>query len=172
MILSMTSLTKYIELHQIVDVFLPRLQFVEQSEKHHPEGNVLNHTLQVVRHAFRESQSFELILAALFHDIGKVKDKLLHHEIGADWLCGLCSDKTIWLVRNHMRIHKYLNGETKKLSKCSKLVNHPWFKDLVMLSRWDAMGRDVGKRVVYDSDQICQRLVSLTLKESQTNDAN
>lgn len=162
----MIHYAKYIELHELLDTFLPGLQFVEQSEAHHPEGNVLNHTLQVVWHAFRESDDYDLILAALLHDIGKAKNKLLHHEIGADWLCGLCSEKTIWLINNHMRIHKYLNGETRKLGKCNKLVEHMWFKDLVMLSRWDAMGRDPSRKMWYNPDQICQKLVKLTLKES------
>jgi hypothetical protein len=149
---------------EILETFVSRLEFVEQSEKHQPEGNVLNHSLQVLNYAFRESEDFDLVLAALLHDIGKYEDKLKHHEIGARWLCGLCSRKTIWLVHNHMRIHKYLNGETKKLSKCKKLTENVWFGDLIQLARWDHMGRNPNKKMIYDPDKICLRFEKLKEK--------
>ena len=46
---------------------LEKCESVEQNLNHHPEGNVLNHSLQVFKHAIRESNDFELILAALLH---------------------------------------------------------------------------------------------------------
>lgn len=55
--------------------FLARLSKVEQSPKHHPEGNVWNHTMLVVDNAAQvksKSSNIRVFMwAALLHDIGK-----------------------------------------------------------------------------------------------------
>lgn len=54
---------------------LAKLKHVEQSKKHHPEGNVWNHTMMVVDEAakIREhcNNSMVVMWASLLHDIGK-----------------------------------------------------------------------------------------------------
>lgn len=52
--------------------YLERCKDVKQMEKHHPEGDVLNHSLQCLCWAFKESYDIDLILAAMLHDIGKI----------------------------------------------------------------------------------------------------
>lgn len=76
------------------------LQYVPQNPKYHPEGNVWNHTMQVMDFAMRQdfteyigvipdeqiiSEKIDLFYAALLHDIGKLwttkinpKDNQLH----------------------------------------------------------------------------------------------
>lgn len=56
-------------------ILLENLKHTEQSPKHHPEGNVWNHTMLVVDEAAHQKNksSDELVFmwAALLHDIGK-----------------------------------------------------------------------------------------------------
>ncbi len=111
------------------------LKGVEQNLTWHPEGDAFVHTMQVVHHALRESEDFDLILAALLHDVGKAIHSYGHDNYGATFLEGFVSEKTVWLVRNHMRIYTFLNGEMKRPGKAIRLHNHRWFLDLVLLNR-------------------------------------
>ena len=131
-----------------------------QNEENHPEKDVFIHSLQVMRLAFKESNDIDLILAAMLHDVGKPFDTLGHDNIAADNLEGfMCfSDKTIWLVRHHLRIIWMLNGRMKKQKKVQYLINHPWFTDLCMLSRWDRMGRKPNYTVKYVREKVLERL--------------
>ena len=57
---------------------LERCVGIEQNNKYHPEKDVFNHSLQVLRLAFRETIDTDLILAAMLHDVGKADNKLGH----------------------------------------------------------------------------------------------
>ncbi len=138
--------------------WIEALEDVEDRKIHHPEKNVFNHTLQVLHIAFRESNDVDLILAAMLHDIGKLENTLGHDQIGADWLEGLVNDKTIWLVRNHLRIWDYLTGDMNKLKKCKELAAHPYIPELIQLARWDKKGRVPNKHMTYDKLKIISRL--------------
>lgn len=138
--------------------FVDRLQGVKHSEKYHPEGDVLTHSLQVLRIAFRESVDTDLILAAFLHDIGKFENSHGHEQLAVEWLNSYCSVKTLWLIENHMRIHYYLNGTMTKLGKCLELAHHPWLPELIQLARWDKIGRVPGVKLVYDKVVIIERL--------------
>ncbi|HOK43996.1 MAG TPA: HDIG domain-containing protein [Thermoclostridium caenicola] len=63
------------EMRSFPFVYLKRLEDVEQSPVHHPEGNVWNHTMLVVDQAARRREKSEnpraFMWAALLHDIGK-----------------------------------------------------------------------------------------------------
>jgi len=134
--------------------FLEQCKDVKQSSLHHPEGDVLVHSLQTFYNGVRESSNIDLLWAALLHDIGKKVNSLGHEQIGSILLQDYCSVKTLFLIEHHMRIWSYINGEMKKLSKCEYLVSHPWLPELVQLARWDKMSRDPNKKVVYDKDKI------------------
>jgi len=117
------------------------LKEVRQVNRFHPEESVFEHTAQVVSHAVKETTDKDLLIAALLHDVGKAKSFCKHADIGAAMIQHLVSEKTHWLVANHMRMHLFNDGKLKRAGKAIKLSSHPWFKDLVMLSRWDMMGR-------------------------------
>ena len=55
---------------------LIKLTDIEQNKQHHPEGNVWNHTMQVVDYAAKMKEYSEneqvFMWAALLHDIGKI----------------------------------------------------------------------------------------------------
>ncbi|HOB20940.1 MAG TPA: HD domain-containing protein, partial [Candidatus Atribacteria bacterium] len=105
---------------------LSSLERIEQSSRHHPEGNVWNHTLLVVDQAAlkrdKSSNKRVLMWSALLHDLGKVpatrirKGKITaydHDKLGAalaaDFLGFFGEDqsfikKVAAMVRWHMQI--------------------------------------------------------------------
>ena len=137
---------------------LERCRGVEQMAIHHPEGDVFNHSLQVLARALRESNDTDLILAAMLHDVGKVENSKGHEQIAVKMLDGYLSAKTRWLIEQHMRIWYLLLGEMKKHSKVMELVEHPILPDLILLARWDKMGREPKREIVYDREKIIQKL--------------
>lgn len=111
-----------------LDVFLPELgALVNLSQKgpHHTEDAFV-HTLNVIR-ALPENKSVELLLAAVFHDIGKAPtrtfddEKHVYHFFGHekesealfDRLCDRLGwthndfdrNKVSWLIRQHQKAH-------------------------------------------------------------------
>lgn len=137
---------------------LEQTKGVEQMAKHHPEGDVFIHSLQTMRCAFRETDDTDLILAAMLHDIGKKELRSGHEAIAVEWLEPHTSVKTLWLIKNHMRVWTYLLGDMRKLSKCSTLVGHAWFPELIQLARWDKMGRRPNYVPSYDKTTIMDML--------------
>lgn len=105
---------------------LSSLERIEQSPKHHPEGNVWNHTLLVVdQAALRKDKSSNkrvFMWSALLHDLGKVpttkvrKGKIIAYDhdrmgavLAADFLRFFGEDqgfikKVTAMVRWHMQI--------------------------------------------------------------------
>src|SRR5438552_5970166 len=65
--------------YQIYRMLLLPLEEVQQGRQHHPEGDVLYHTLQVFELA-RDQRPYdeEFLLAALLHDVGKGLDRSDH----------------------------------------------------------------------------------------------
>lgn len=140
---------------------LEKCKGIEQNPNHHPEGDVFNHSLQVGYLAFRESYDVDLILAAFFHDIGKMINPEFsknHPKTGSDLLIPYLSVKSLFLIEHHMRIWYYIKGEMKKLLKCKFLINHIWLPELIQLARWDKMGRNPNKKIKYDRQIIIDRL--------------
>ena len=137
--------------------FLEKCKGVEQDPKWHPEGDVFNHSLQVMKFAFRETYDTDLILAAMLHDIGKFENSHGHDKIAVEWLQEYCSPKTLWLIEHHMRFWDYMQGNMKKYSKVLYLANHPWLPELVQLERWDKRGRNPSLVVKYDREDIRER---------------
>ena len=138
--------------------FLEKCQGIEQMECHHPEGDVFNHSLQVLNWAFKESDDIDLILAAMLHDIGKSENSKGHEQIAVEKLRDYASVKTLWLIEHHMRVWYYVLGEMRKHSSCQYLANHPWLPELIQLARWDKLGRTHNRQMKYDKGKIIERL--------------
>ena len=131
---------------------------VEQDVKHHPEIYVFEHSLQVLKYAFRESIDTDLILAAMMHDVGKKENSKGHEKIAVGWLTGLLSVKTLWLIEHHMRFWSMLLGDMRRLKKVLDLSGHPWLPELVLLARWDKIGRKPNTITKYNREDIMDRL--------------
>lgn len=71
-------------LNQYPFTMLSDLKKTEQSKKHHPEGNVWNHTMMVLDEAAKvkekSSDPHVFMWAALLHDIGKAKTTRVHKD--------------------------------------------------------------------------------------------
>jgi HD superfamily phosphodiesterase len=120
---------------------LRALDGVEQSQRFHPEGDALYHSLQVFDLARRATQDTELWTAALLHDVGKATSGADHDEAGAELLDGLVSDRVVWLVRHHLDLLREPRRTRRRLAGTPELL------DLERLRRWDLGGRRVGARV-------------------------
>lgn len=111
---------------------LLKLEKTQQSPKHHPEGNVWNHTMMVVDKASemksRSSSPRVLLWAAFLHDLGKPETTKIrngritaydHDKVGSElaeiFLKELTDDEDFiervkWLVRYHMQILYVVKG--------------------------------------------------------------
>src|SRR5262249_39829007 len=78
------------------------LESVQQSAKHHPEGDVQYHLLQVFELA-KNARPYdeEFLLAALLHDVGKGIDPHDHVAAALSVLDGLMTERTRFLIEHH-----------------------------------------------------------------------
>lgn len=61
----------------------------------------LEHSLQTATLAFQDGASEELVVAALFHDIGEVMAPINHGQVAAAALRPYLSETTHWVVEHH-----------------------------------------------------------------------
>jgi hypothetical protein len=123
------------------------LEEVKQSPVHHPEGDVLYHSLQVFELA-KEHRPYdeEFLLAALLHDVGKGLDRGAHVEAGLQALEGLITERTRWFIAHHMDAQEYRAG-TLPAKLRRELEASPDFDDLMLLRELDDAGRVPGALV-------------------------
>jgi hypothetical protein len=130
--------------YQLFRLLLAPLENVHQSAKHHPEGDVLYHSLQVFELA-RDARPYdeEFLLAALLHDVGKSLDPANHVAAGLDALDGLITERTRFFIEHHMDAHEYRTGTLSARLK-RKLEASPDFDELMLLRKCDDEGRVAG----------------------------
>ena len=107
-----------------------------QAKLHHPEGNVLKHTIIVTRRALKTGD-IDLALAAIFHDIGKGSTAGVHPKTGnithwgherdsselvkkySKWIesMGGNSENVLYIVSKHMRMKVFKDMRPKKQEK-------------------------------------------------------
>lgn len=142
---------------------LTQLQSVPGDPVHHPEGDVLTHSLIALDNMTDLTQDPELRMAALFHDLGKhdchqtrIEDGIVRHshighdKSGADIMKQIAkrmklsnelTNKLAWLIDNHMRAH---TGKDMKRSKLVAFMRHEHFTDLMLLQHADALASGSG----------------------------
>jgi predicted nucleotidyltransferase len=130
--------------YAIFRMLLLPLENVQGSAVHHPEGDVLYHSLQVFELA-RDARPYDekFLLAALLHDVGKGLDRGNHVQAGLDALEGLITERTAWLIGHHMDAQAYRNG-TLGARMRRELQASPDFEDLMLLREVDDRGRVSG----------------------------
>ncbi len=88
------------------------LQQVKLNPEHHPEGDCLNHTMQVFDLACHElPYDEEFLLAALLHDVGKAIDRKDHIVAGLAALGDSITPRTAWLIEHHTEANLLVRGE-------------------------------------------------------------
>jgi hypothetical protein len=123
----------------------------KQNPKWHPEGNSLKHIIVVIQRAYRHyPDDPNMILAALFHDLGKLDTYAPHPKTGEptayghefegekyvdqfkDWVLsfdGTDIDEIKYIVKNHMKI-KPRTWDTMRDTKKEPIQSHPSFEKL------------------------------------------
>jgi hypothetical protein len=131
----------------VYQALLAPLETVKQSPKHHPEGDVLYHSLQVFELAKEElPYDEEFLLAALLHDVGKAIDPRDHVAAGLEALGEFITPRTAWLIENHMEAHALCEG-TLGVRNRRRLEAHEDFDELMRLRSCDLRGRQRGVAV-------------------------
>src|SRR5436190_6065901 len=129
---------------KVFRMLLLPLENVQQSAKHHPEGDVQYHLLQVFELA-REQRPYdeEFLLAALLHDVGKGIDPHDHVAAGLSVLDGLITERTHFLIEHHMHALDYKAGKLgARMRRVLESSEH--FEDLLLLRELDTHGRVAG----------------------------
>ena len=139
---------------------------MEQENPYHLEGKLSNHIEMVVKQVKMHNPSNELLIAALFHDIGKIKVKKHSEEKG--WYVYHGHEKVseemfreiyeqynldkqeeiidlehvCYLIRNHHKIdnlQQYLKHPRR--IKSQAILDSPHLSELILLRKCDGLGR-------------------------------
>jgi poly(A) polymerase len=146
---------------RLLEVVLPEvaaMDGVEQSPQHHPEGDVLTHTMLLFRHLESPTAgtpvSPELAFGALLHDVGKpptferAPDRIrfpMHAKIGADMadkiarrlrLSNDSTERVVALVEHHMRFKEVRN---MRVATLKRFLGLPGFDEHLALHRADCL---------------------------------
>ena len=123
------------------------LEQVKLNPQFHPEGDCLNHTLQVfdlARHELPYDEEF--LLAALLHDVGKAIDRKDHIVAGLAALADTITPRTAWFIEHHTEANQLARGELGVAPK-RRLEAHEDFHELELLSKCDRGGRQKNVQV-------------------------
>jgi len=105
----------------------------------------LEHSLQTATRALNDKADEEMIVAALFHDIGDELAPLNHSEYAGTVLKPYVSEKTHWIIEKHGEFQMYyyahhLNGNRNQRDKYK---GHKYYKDTVnFCENWDQKSFD------------------------------
>src|SRR5215475_15840683 len=136
------------------------LEQVKLNPEFHPEGDCLNHTLQVfdlARHELPYDEEF--LLAALLHDVGKAIDRKDHIGAGLAALGNSITPRTAWFIEHHTEANQLARGELGARAK-RRLEAHEDFAELEILSKCDRGGRQKNVQVP-DVDEALEYLREL-----------
>jgi poly(A) polymerase len=142
----------------LLEVVLPEiaaLHGVEQSPDHHPEGDVLTHTLLCLEKLERGRHDEAMGLAVLLHDVAKpacaerrADGRITFHghcERGAPIAEEIClrlrrsrdtSDRVAWLVENHLR---HVQAREMRVATLKRFLGQPDIDELLELTRIDGL---------------------------------
>ena len=105
----------------------------------------LEHSLQAATRAFKNSESEEMVVSALLHDIGDELAPLNHSEYAAAVLKPYVSEKTLWIVEKHgeFQMYYYAHHLDGNKNQRDKYKGHKYYKDTVdFCENWDQKSFD------------------------------
>ena len=100
----------------------------------------LEHSLQTATRALNDKADDEMIVAALFHDIGDELAPLNHSEYAAAVLKPYVSEKTHWIIEKHgeFQMYYYAHHLGGNRNQRDKYKGHRYFLDTVnFCEKWD-----------------------------------
>ena len=113
------------------------LENVKQDPVKHPEGDVLEHTLQVFDRVYEERPfDEELLTAALVHDVGRAIDRVNPVSSGVSVLADLITPRTRWFVESLADAAAHGNHTLGARAR-QRLESHPDFLDALLLAECD-----------------------------------
>ncbi len=117
------------------------LETVRQNPARHPEGDALEHSLQVfsIIHDERPCDE-EMLTAALAHDVGLAIDRRNAVAASLEALDGLITPRTAWLIE-HLPIARDYADSTLGHRARKRLESHADFLDAILLAEADRKGR-------------------------------
>ncbi len=128
----------------IYEWLLAPLEQVKGDTVHHPEGDLLYHSLQVFELARNERPyDEEFLLAALLHDVGKAIDRREHAAAALEALDGFITPRTAWLIEHHGEAQAQLDGTLGMRSR-RRLAASDDYEELLLLAECDRAGRAQG----------------------------
>jgi len=139
----------------------------KQSKKWHPEGNTLKHIIIVLRRAYRNfPDDPNLIMAALFHDLGKMDTYAINPKTGEptaygheykstdyvdkfkEWISSFEDvnlEDVKYIVKNHMKV-KPRTWDEMRPAKKEPIMSNPSFGKLMdFTNKLDGGGTDIDK---------------------------
>jgi len=150
---------------------IANLRKIEQGKKYHPEGDVLEHTFLALDILELEERNLELMLAILYHDIGKSLTKTMkegnqihfygHAEIGGKlvkkYLHRMTTNKELIkkvakLVNYHMRPLEMMDNVSQKSVR--KLASKVDIIELMKIHKADMWGKGGSKQELFHIDEI------------------
>jgi hypothetical protein len=113
------------------------LETVKQDPVRHPEGDVLEHSLQVFDRVHEERPfDEELLTAALVHDVGRAIDRADPVAAGLAALGDLVTQRTSWLVES-LPVAAAYGDQSLGARARQRLESHPDFLDALLLAESD-----------------------------------
>jgi hypothetical protein len=117
------------------------LETVRQDPDRHPEGDVLEHSLQVFDLVHQERPfDEELLTAALVHDVGLAIDRQAAPSAASAALGDLVTPRTHWLIDSLEAARDHAAGRLGVRAR-RRLEAHPDFHDALLLAEADRRGR-------------------------------
>ena len=158
---------------KLKELFFKQWQ-AKQNPKWHPEGNSLKHIIVVIKRAYHHyPDDPNMIMAALFHDLGKMDTYAINQKTGEptayghedksetyveefrDWIesfDGVNVDEIKYLVKNHMKV-KPSTWEQMKDKKKEPIQTHPAFDKLMgFTDKLDGGGTHMDKEEMTENE--------------------
>jgi len=105
----------------------------------------LEHSLQTATRTLNDKADDEMIVAALFHDIGDELAPLNHSEYAGTVLKPYVSEKTHWIIEKHgeFQMYYYAHHLGGNRNERDKYKGHKYYKDTVdFCENWDQKSFD------------------------------
>ena len=105
----------------------------------------LEHSLQTATRALNDKADEEMIVAALFHDIGDELAPLNHSEYAGTVLKPYVNEKTHWIIEKHgeFQMYYYAHHLGDNRNERDKYKGHKYYKDTIdFCENWDQKSFD------------------------------
>ena len=127
----------------------------------------LEHSLQTATRALNDKADEEMIVAALFHDIGDELAPLNHSEYAGTVLRPYVSEKTHWIIEKHgeFQMYYYAHHLDGNRDQRDKYKGHKYYKNTVdFCENWDQKSFDPNYKslTLKDFEPYVKRIFSKT----------